>query len=373
MRRILLALVEAWLVLQADATGTVDLVLVIGHVGGQRAGQPQIEVLVMDTDLAVQAGLGNQLRVTDDHPTHGSGTEVGRTGAQVRSLVARRYPTLQGEVVIHVPYGIHLGTELAAELLVVIQPTTQGQDQVVGDAPVVLQEDRVLVAVHLHQSVGVGYNRLTQTVAAVLQILVLVGQTTGQGMRTEEPAGLGVGSDHLELDTVTGIGVQGCLVFRVIIVDVGIGEDAAVLSLVGQEVVGFHRIAVGRIICLWNTAARVLPALLLSIAVAQGEEVLLVQIPGQLGPGVTLLVLGIGGCTVIATHEVALILTVITTGQLQAQHILDQRHVQEGAGLETIFVDIVTAASHGVLGGNAAGQFLADFLGDDVDHTAHGI
>src|SRR5690606_25604520 len=144
---------------------------------------------------------------------------------------------------------------------------TQGQDQVVGQAPVVFQEDGVLVAVHFHHHIGIGH-RFAQAVAAMLQVLVLVGQAPSQGMRTEEPAGLGVGGDDLELDALAGIGVEGAAVFRVIVVDIGVGEDAPELAIVGDEVVLLHRVGVGGLGVLGRAAAWLLADPLLGIAVA---------------------------------------------------------------------------------------------------------
>ena len=297
----------------------------------------------MQADLAVETGFRYQFGVADDHPAHGGGAEVGGGRAQFRCLVAGGHPTLEGEVVVHVPYGIDLGAELTAEHLVVVITATQGQDQVVGQAPVVLQEDGVLVAVHFHHHIGIGH-RLAQTVAAMFQVFILVGQTTGQGMRTEEPAGLGVGGDDLELDTFAGLGVEGAAVFRVIVVDIGVGEDAPKFAIVGDEVVLLHRVGIGGLSVLGQAAARLLPALLLGIAMTHGKRVLVIEIPGQLAAGILPPVLRVGRGAIALPHEVAFVLLVVGAGELQAEHVLDQRHVHYRTGLVAALVDLVTAA-----------------------------
>src|SRR5690606_16781762 len=165
-------------------------------------------------------------------------------------------------------------------------------------------------AVHLDHGGGINY-RLAQTITAMFEILVLVGQPGGHGMRPHKPGGLGIGGDHVELDTLAGIGIERGAVFRAVVVDVGIGEDAAEFAFVGQEVVLLHRVVVGGVGILRDAAPRMLPALLLGIGMAQGKGVLLVQIPGQLAATALTLVLGIGSRTVALAEEVALVLLVV--------------------------------------------------------------
>src|SRR5690606_693612 len=102
--------------------------------------------------------------------------------------------------------------------------------------------------------------RLAQAVAAMLEVLIFVGQAAGNGVRSEEPGGLGIGGQHLELDALAGIGIQRGAVFRLVVVKEGVGEDAAELALVGQEVIAFYRVVVGRVAVFGDAASGVLPA-----------------------------------------------------------------------------------------------------------------
>src|SRR5690606_40568531 len=93
------------LVFRADTTGTVDLVLVIDHIGGQRGEQAQALVFIGEADFPVHAGLRREVRVADDHTAHGGGAEVRGAGTQVGCLVARGDAAFDGEVVVQVKIG----------------------------------------------------------------------------------------------------------------------------------------------------------------------------------------------------------------------------------------------------------------------------
>src|SRR5690606_18824971 len=205
------------------------------------------------------------------------------------------------------------------------------------------------------------------------QVFVLVGQAAGDGVGADEVGRLGIGGDYLVLDALAGLGVQRGGIFRVVIVDVGLQQKAVVVAFMFDEVVLLDGLVVGRVVSLEQASARILPTFLLGIAMAERQIVLLVDIPGQLSASITLFVFGIGGCSVTSAYEVALVLIVVGTGQLQAQDILDQRYVEVGTGLPGIFIELVGLGRHRVFGGDAAAQLVRHLLGDDIDHAAHGI
>ena len=206
-------------------------------------------------------------------------------------------------------HGIDLGTDFAAERLVVVVAGTEGQRQVVGQAPVVFQEDRILVALHLHDGIGNRNDRRTQAAAGtVLELFVLVGQATCQCMGAKEIGRLGVGRQHVVLDAIAGIGVDPRRVLRGVVVDVGIQQQVVVTPFVGDGVGLEDRLVVARLVGHVNALARIGPTALQRFVVVEGDQVLLVDVPAQLAAQVASSVPGVGGSAVVTAEEMAFVL-----------------------------------------------------------------
>src|SRR5690606_17421636 len=117
-------------------------------------------------------------------------------------------------------------------------------------------------------------------------------------------------------DTVASRFVDRGRVFRMIVVDVGVGEDVAVLAFMLQEVVLLDGLAILGLAVSGQALAGVMPALLLGIGVAEGQRVGFVEVPGQLAAQVTLVVFRVRRGAVAAADEITFFLIVESTGQL---------------------------------------------------------